>query len=53
MDFRGTRVEVGRWIGVAAVAMERSRINIGLRVEVICPSDVLEVGGEEEDRNRY
>lgn len=33
------------WIGVVAVEMETSRINI----EVICPSDVLEMGGEEEE----
>lgn len=34
------------WIGVVAVEMER---DIDLRVEVMCPSDVLEVGGEEEE----
>lgn len=36
-------------IGVMAVKMERSRINIDLRVEVRCHSDVLEVEGEEEE----
>lgn len=36
-------------IGVVAVKMERSRINIDLGVEVRCHSDVLVVEGEEKE----